>query len=652
MKAVSQDFLDKIKNPTKSVASKLLISWDKTIAEDRAFFTLGESDLDGDDVLWNGNQAVVAFSDRYNYEDESKNLKSWKISRKVSNHPWGVVQSTASFELNNASGKYFEKHVAEEELFVEGVLNNQNGYAIENGELVEVGAGETSFTAYLEIQGGKTYIISKKYLGGDNRLRAGTAASALLDGGALSNVVVRDDYETITISAASSDTILYINYAVNAEDAAKSLETLSVREEVTNAYANLPNRPFKLQVEVGGESVNLFTGYTSRPDISIIGSTYKVEAYDAIAYLSTLTSSLPAQVQKPLHEIIRELLLEAGFVEGQFELEPAIQFAIDFVAPRDRNVVNLLTELCESEQYLLFADGDGIIHGWNANHYEVTDDGADWRVNFDNAKEINWGSSSVLNDVLIDAKPYKLMPVSKFFAMSDATEDYLVPANGSKSIFVDFRDAENNAIYALNFEPPEYDTNLGSSYRTNTKLDESGEDNHFAITLESYANFGDAARLTFANSSSTPTYITDISLVGETAQVREVVGLEAFDEESIANYGLNPDENEGEIYKIESAYIQNETFASQVAERVVRLYASPLVKVEAPIFFAPQLELGDQVLANIGRFGERQMLIFGYELSGDANADYQQRLFLEARPVGRYFTLDVSVLDGDDVLAF
>ena len=129
MKAVSQDFLDKIKNPTKSVASKLLISWDKTIAEDRAFFTLGESDLDGDDVLWNGNQAVVAFSDRYNYEDESKNLKSWKISRKVSNHPWGVVQSTASFELNNASGKYFEKHVAEEELFVEGVLNNQNGYA-------------------------------------------------------------------------------------------------------------------------------------------------------------------------------------------------------------------------------------------------------------------------------------------------------------------------------------------------------------------------------------------------------------------------------------------------------------------------------------------------------------------------------------------
>ena len=116
---------------------------------------------------------------------------------------------------------------------------------------------------------------------------------------------------------------------------------------------NLPNRPVKIQAGIDGESINVFTGYTSRPEISITNSTFKVTAYDAMSYLSTVTSDLTAIVSQPLDVIIEALLLEAGFTSDQFVLEADVQLKIDYVSPKGRNVANLLDELCAAEQYLL-----------------------------------------------------------------------------------------------------------------------------------------------------------------------------------------------------------------------------------------------------------------------------------------------------------
>ena len=108
MKNVSTNFLNKVKSSVKQIDADVLFAWDKKIDDSRAFFALDTSALDGPDILWNGNQQTIAFMDRYEYTSEKKNLKSWQVSRKVSNHPWGVISSTATVELNNASGRYYQ----------------------------------------------------------------------------------------------------------------------------------------------------------------------------------------------------------------------------------------------------------------------------------------------------------------------------------------------------------------------------------------------------------------------------------------------------------------------------------------------------------------------------------------------------------------
>ena len=655
MKNVSTNFLDKIKSSAKRIDADVLFAWDKQIDSNRAFFKLDTSTLDGVDILWNGNQQTIAFMDRYAYTSESKNLKNWKVTQKVSNHPWGVVSSTATITLNNASGRYYQNSTdLSVASLLDGIeLNRYNGYLIDdiNDVMEPAGAGETPYTACVPCTPNTTYKVTKSIQSNDNILRVGSCAAILPSGATLNVVVRRDEYADAIITTGASDQFLCIHYASTAANAHEALETLAVRPLALTS-CNLPNRPVKLQVGVDGETVNIFTGYTSRPEISIVDSTYSVTAYDAMAYLSTLKSELAPIVGQPLDQIIKSLLIEAGFTTSQFQLEPGVQLKIDYVAPRDRNVANLLDELCASEQYLLFADGDGIIHGWNANHYEMANGGEVWRADFDNATELKWGSTSVLNDIQVKASPYRIIESSKFYSNSDPTEDYLVPAGEMMTLWLDLTDADNNTIFAIDFDAPVENSVSNSSFTTNTEMDGSGLDTTGIVEVIECVNFGDSVKLVFENNSAgVDAYVTSVSLVGSSAQQKEFVGIEAYDADSIENYGVNPDESEGETYEMESNFIQNEDFATTVASRMVQLYAEPMNQMDVSIFFAPQLEIGDQIKVYAGNFGDKNTLIFGMELSGDANGNFKQSLNLEERPALTYFKLDISKLDSADVLA-
>ena len=182
-------------------------------------------------------------------------------------------------------------------------------------------------------------------------------------------------------------------------------------------------------------------------------------------------------------------------------------------------------------------------------------------------------------------------------------------------------------------------------------MDGSGPDTSGIVEVIECLNFGDSVKITFDNPSGLDIYVTSVALVGTSAQKKEFVGIEAYDAESIEDYGVNPDESEGEIYNMESNFIQNEDFATTIATRVVELYAQPQNKIETSIFFAPQLEIGDQIKVVVGRFGTKNTLLFGMDLSGDSEGSFKQKIYLEERPNITYFHLDSSKLNGPDVLA-
>ena len=541
MKAVSQHFISQTLAPRKKIVTKAMVSWDKEFDPDRGFFILDASKLDSKAVLWNGNQDVAAFGDRYKYTDESENVTSYSVSQKASKHPWGVIQGTATLVLNNASGRYSP------------------------GKDSEIGI-----------------------------------------------------------------------------------------------YVGLPNRPIKIQQEIDGESVNLFTGYAHRPSVTIQDSKLTIEARDAISFLAGVESNLPPIVDKRIDEIIAMLLLEQGFEPSQFVLEEGLQESIAFCAPNNEKILTTIQNLCESEQYLVFADGDGLIHGWNALHFTVESPPVR-EYDTNSATAMSWATTSILNDVKIQATPYKMATEpGTFYEMTDASDDTLIPAHGTLELFLSPEDENNEAIYGVEVEEPEY-YGEKSRYLTNVEQDGGGDTNHDAITLDAFYNMnGKTMRLVFSNSSDTPTYITYLSFFGEYARKTYYTPTERTNSSSIRDYGVNPEESStGDVYSIVSEYVQSREFASYMAEMLVKNYAQPYGEFTLDVFPTPYVEFGDIISAdttispNISTAnGRKRGIIFGIESSGNANGEYKQHLIIEQRQEVYSFVLDISKLDSGDYLGF
>lgn len=536
MKKVSQHFIDETLSARKQIMSHILVAWDKVFDPVRGFFTLDSSTLDGGSVLWNGNQDVAAFADRYEYADESENCASWSVSQKASKHPWGVIQGTAKIVFNNASGRYFPGN-----------------------------------------------------------------------------------------------------------------------DPVIGEYVGLPNRPIKIQQEIDGESINVFTGYTQRPSVTIQKSQMTITAFDALAFLSGFTSELEPIAHKRIDEIIGMLLIEAGFVESQFVLEEGIQEEIGFCAPNGEKTITTLQKLCESEQYLLFADGDGLIHGWNANHFTIETDPIR-EFNKGNSTAMSWASSSILNDVRVTAEPYKQAEsAGVFYLMDGGSDDTLVPANDSLELFISPEDDKNNAIYGLDVSVPVYDGEGTSCYRTCVEQNGEGDTNAGAISVSAfYVMNGKTIRIIFRNDSDIPTYITHLSFYGTYAKKTYYSPVEVSDKSSMEDYGVNPDESSsGEVYDVENEYIQDRKFAKRVAELLVENYAQPYGQISLSVFPTPYVEFGDIVSAHTGiEDGNKRGIIFGMELTGGANGKYTQKISIEQRAEIYSFKLDSSKLDSGHVLAY
>ena len=99
MQAVSANFISKVDAPRKQTDFAVVLGWSKQINPTTRFFNLDSSALDGGDFL-KGSGDVVTFFDKYAYTDESRYVKNFKISKKVSSYSWGVVTAQATITLN------------------------------------------------------------------------------------------------------------------------------------------------------------------------------------------------------------------------------------------------------------------------------------------------------------------------------------------------------------------------------------------------------------------------------------------------------------------------------------------------------------------------------------------------------------------------
>jgi len=105
MQGVSGQFETDVAAPFKTMGAGCLIAWEKIINPTYSFFEIGVSEIGGPDLI-KGAGGSVTFFDKYQYDNETDNLESYKITRKTSNKPWGVTMASAEITLLNSSNRY------------------------------------------------------------------------------------------------------------------------------------------------------------------------------------------------------------------------------------------------------------------------------------------------------------------------------------------------------------------------------------------------------------------------------------------------------------------------------------------------------------------------------------------------------------------
>lgn len=109
MQTVSSAFTTATAAPYKQIGASALIAWQKTINPTYQFFTIGQSKIGGGDLI-KGAGGAVTFFDKYQYNNESDAVDSIKVSRKMSNYPWGVIMASAEIDLLNANNRFTPKY--------------------------------------------------------------------------------------------------------------------------------------------------------------------------------------------------------------------------------------------------------------------------------------------------------------------------------------------------------------------------------------------------------------------------------------------------------------------------------------------------------------------------------------------------------------
>lgn len=105
MQVVSSDFANAVAAPIIQPKPGLLISWLKNYDAAAKFFQLDHSYLDGPDPL-KGNGGTPTFFDKYDYMNETEYMKNFRVTRKMSARPWGVIMATAEVTLDNTDKRF------------------------------------------------------------------------------------------------------------------------------------------------------------------------------------------------------------------------------------------------------------------------------------------------------------------------------------------------------------------------------------------------------------------------------------------------------------------------------------------------------------------------------------------------------------------
>ena len=404
----------------------------------------------------------------------------------------------------------------------------------------------------------------------------------------------------------------------------------------------LPYRPIRISLGFNNTVIPIFVGLTEgMPQIDEKSKTAKFHCIDFIGrlYNRPLTEAL-VYVDMRSDEIIDDLLQnQGGLIPSQYTLDTGMNFIKAAFFEKNANLGAVIREICEAEAASFFMDEAGEIRFWNRQYLPTQPQTPVYWFNKNNTFEIEVPKEDlIVNAVTINADVREvqgIQSVLKFTGSTDPNEWIAVPAGGTLEKFFDFTDP----VTDVDITPG----NLGYNRVANSQADGNGTDLTTSVTVSSYSLFTTAIKVTFSNSSGSIAYVTDFEVFGTPAKVTKKIRSKYIDQNSVDDYEERP-------LTITNNFIQSTSFANSYAQIILndRAELGDIRRIKVPAL--PQLQIGDIVTLDDGSLSADYFIT---KITGSMSKTdgFYQWLTLIKRDIQTYFTIGISDIGGDDVIA-
>lgn len=386
----------------------------------------------------------------------------------------------------------------------------------------------------------------------------------------------------------------------------------------------LPRRPIKILSGFGIQALPQFVGLTSKaPDVDQVTRIATIHAEDFLSFIfeRSLKDTVILQ-SKFTHEVLDVLFQAAGLVPDQYELDTSFNL-IDFVFfEKDSKVGDAIRKLMQAELGSLFMDELGKIRFRNRQRVSAP---PVMTFNESNIISLDFSDEGeIINVVEITANVRKVQQTQTIYSLGGAVE----LKSGVTELF-------------FNFEDPVTSVEDIVQYTANILADGTGSDITASVDITATVLFATSVKVTFDNSADSG-FLTALTIYGTPAKITKELFLRSQDDDSVEKF-------EEQVLPINNDFIQSDSLASSIALSILNYYKDYANTVILEVKGTPALQLGDTFTIDYKNINQDFVLTKSQNTL--AGSKFTQILTGKVFNIPDYFTLDESLLDGNEALA-
>lgn len=355
---------------------------------------------------------------------------------------------------------------------------------------------------------------------------------------------------------------------------------LSPNHDSTIGTAIKPNRPIKLFVgfNVNGQEVliPIIEALSLQPKEDKINRTVTIQAEDFVTYLDNIPQETTIYVKNRTDQIIADILARAGIGSSNYVLDQGLNtpafvgFGVgDFAGISIQN-------LCQAEEGVFYQDEKGQFRFETRLKYNFPPyTQVQWTIEPDDIIEwVAQDTSQIINHIIVSGQPRSVKGIVQVW--NDGQEEVVKPGQ-TITITAQFNDP------VTTLQAPE----ATLDYQAFTATNGGGSDITGSLTI-SITSFTTTAQIQITNHNANDAYLHLLALRGTPATVDYQIS-EVYED------GISVDKYNEQDQTIQNDYIQNSTFAQQLAQDIVNRYKDPQDILQLRIRGVPQLQLRDRI---------------------------------------------------------